>query len=89
MWNDVAGALQNDGVADADILAGDFVLVMQTGAADHHPADGHGLKIGHGRHYIDVPPVKGVYRGLASATLEASVEMTRLDGVDPASIARA
>ena len=47
------------------------------------------VKIGHGRHYIDVPPVKGVYRGLASATLEASVEMTRLDGVDPASIARA
>ena len=47
------------------------------------------VKIGHGRHYSDVPPIKGVYRGSASATLEASVTMTRLDGVDPASIARA
>jgi transglutaminase-like putative cysteine protease len=47
------------------------------------------VKIGHGRHYADVPPIKGVYRGSASATLEASVTMTRLDGVDPASIARA
>lgn len=46
------------------------------------------VKIGHGRHYSDVPPIKGVYRGLANATLEASVTMTRLDGVDPASIAR-
>jgi transglutaminase-like putative cysteine protease len=47
------------------------------------------VKIGHGRQYADVPPTKGVYRGSASATLEASVTMTRLDGVDPASIARA
>ncbi len=47
------------------------------------------VKIGHGRQYSDVPPIKGVYRGSATATLEASVTMTRLDGVDPASIARA
>jgi transglutaminase-like putative cysteine protease len=47
------------------------------------------VKIGHGRHYADVPPIKGVYRGAASAKLEASVTMTRLEGVDPASIARA
>jgi len=47
------------------------------------------VKIGHGRHYSDVPPIKGVYRGTASSTLEASVTMTRLDGLDPASIARA
>ena len=47
------------------------------------------VKIGHGRHYADVPPTKGVYRGTATATLDASVTMTRLDGVDPASIARA
>jgi transglutaminase-like putative cysteine protease len=46
------------------------------------------VKIGHGRHYPDVPPIKGVYRGSASANLEASVTMTRLDRVDPASIAR-
>ncbi len=47
------------------------------------------VKIGHGRHYPDVPPTKGVYRGTATSTLDASVTMTRLDGVDPASIARA
>jgi transglutaminase-like putative cysteine protease len=37
------------------------------------------VKIGHGRNYSDVPPVKGVYRGTASADLDASVTMTRLD----------
>jgi len=47
------------------------------------------VKIGHGRQYIDVPPIKGVYRGVASSSLEASVTMTRLDGLDPAAIARA
>ena len=46
------------------------------------------VKIGHGRHYADVPPIKGVYRGAASATLAASVTMTRLEGTDPASVAR-
>ncbi len=46
------------------------------------------VKIGHGRHYADVPPIKGVYRGSASAKLDASVTMTRLEGTDPASIAR-
>jgi transglutaminase-like putative cysteine protease len=38
------------------------------------------VKIGHGRSYRDVPPVKGVYRGSATATLEASVQMQRTDG---------
>jgi transglutaminase-like putative cysteine protease len=46
------------------------------------------VKIGHGRHYPDVPPIKGVYRGVANSNLEASVTMTRLERVDPASIAR-
>jgi transglutaminase-like putative cysteine protease len=46
------------------------------------------VKIGHGRHYADVPPTKGVYRGVASASLKASVTMTRLGRTDPASIAR-
>jgi transglutaminase-like putative cysteine protease len=44
------------------------------------------VKIGHGRRYADVPPIKGVYRGAATAELEASVRMTRLD---PAASARA
>jgi transglutaminase-like putative cysteine protease len=46
------------------------------------------VKIGHGRHYADVPPIKGVYRGAASAELQASVTMARLERHDPAAIAR-
>jgi transglutaminase-like putative cysteine protease len=38
------------------------------------------VKIGHGRHYADVPPVKGVYRGAPSSELEVSVKMSRLPG---------
>jgi transglutaminase-like putative cysteine protease len=37
------------------------------------------VKIGHGRNYQDVPPVKGVYRGSAGAKLETSVRMHRTD----------
>ncbi|MEA2156651.1 MAG: hypothetical protein QOE11_2791 [Solirubrobacteraceae bacterium] len=37
------------------------------------------VKIGHGRHYADVPPVRGVYQGGARSQLDASVHMTRLD----------
>jgi len=48
-------------------------------------ADERYVKIGHGRRYDDVPPIKGVYRG-GRAELSASVVMTRLD---PATSARA
>ncbi len=41
------------------------------------------VKIGHGRHYADVPPIKGVYRGAANADLETRVTMTRVDSPDP------
>jgi transglutaminase-like putative cysteine protease len=38
------------------------------------------VKIGHGRFYGDVPPIKGVYRGAGGeAEHEVSVTMTRLD----------
>lgn len=47
------------------------------------------VKIGHGRNYQDVPPIKGVYRGVSRATLEASVRMTRTHREDPAAGARA
>jgi transglutaminase-like putative cysteine protease len=36
-------------------------------------------KIGHGRFYADVPPVKGLYLGGATSTLSATVTMSRLD----------
>jgi transglutaminase-like putative cysteine protease len=38
---------------------------------------GH-VKIGHGRFYGDVPPIKGVYRGAAEAEHEVKVTMTRV-----------
>jgi transglutaminase-like putative cysteine protease len=41
------------------------------------------VKIGHGRHYADVPPIKGVFRGGAGADLSASVTMTRTDAAPP------
>jgi transglutaminase-like putative cysteine protease len=44
------------------------------------------VKIGHGRFYADVPPIKGVFRGAADAELDAAVSMVRLD---PATSARA
>jgi transglutaminase-like putative cysteine protease len=37
------------------------------------------VKVGHGRRYADVPPIKGVFRGAAGAELTASVKMTRTD----------
>jgi transglutaminase-like putative cysteine protease len=38
------------------------------------------VKIGHGRHYADVPPVKGVYRGARNSALDVNVKMSRLGG---------
>ncbi len=40
------------------------------------------VKIGHGRDYRDVPPIRGVYRGVAEAKLSVGVEMRRLNGDD-------
>ena len=37
------------------------------------------VKIGHGRFYADVPPVKGLYLGGAASELTAAVTMSRLD----------
>ncbi len=37
------------------------------------------VKIGHGRMYADVPPIKGVFRGAASGELDARVTMTRVE----------
>ncbi len=37
------------------------------------------VKIGHGRFYSDVPPVKGLYMGGANSELTATVTMSRLD----------
>ena len=36
------------------------------------------VKIGHGRFYADVPPIKGVYRGAATSGLDVTVKMQRV-----------
>lgn len=36
------------------------------------------VKIGHGRHYSDVPPIKGVYRGPGGAETSHRVRMTKV-----------
>jgi transglutaminase-like putative cysteine protease len=38
------------------------------------------VKIGHGRSYSDVPPVKGMFRGPAGSALKAKVSMTVVSG---------
>ncbi len=38
------------------------------------------VKIGHGRGYADVPPIKGVYRGGGTTDLRVQVKMQRLNG---------
>src|SRR5690606_31950876 len=48
LGDDVAGALQDDGVADAHVLASDLVLVVQGGVADHDAADSDGMQAGDG-----------------------------------------
>ena len=41
------------------------------------------VKIGHGRDYDDVPPLRGVYSGPGTPTVEASVEIRRMDPTRP------
>ena len=44
--DDVAGALHDHRVADADVLAGDLVLVMQRRVLHHHAADRDRIELG-------------------------------------------
>jgi transglutaminase-like putative cysteine protease len=37
------------------------------------------VKIGHGRRYDDIPPIKGIFRGASGSSMEATVRMTRAD----------
>ena len=37
------------------------------------------VKIGHGRSYSDVPPIRGMFRGPAGGELSAKVTMTAVD----------
>lgn len=46
---------------------------------NNQPVDGHYIKIGAGRDYADVPPLKGTYRGTAERRLSVDVLVTLLD----------
>lgn len=81
-------SVPHDGVESVEVETHAWIEVLLP-AADGEPtwvgidptnrglAGQRHVKIGHGRRYADVPPVKGVYRGMANSTLEATVIMTR------------
>jgi transglutaminase-like putative cysteine protease len=73
---------------EALLPAADGPVWVGADPTNKHLAGETHVKIGHGRQYADVPPIKGVYRGEASSELSARVTMTRLEGLDPASAAR-
>src|SRR5207244_355919 len=65
--DDIAGALHDDHVADADVLAGDLVLIVERRIGDDDAADGHGLEPRHWRHrtsaaYLDIDPFEDRHR---------------------------
>lgn len=43
------------------------------------PVNGHYVKIGYGRDYADIPPLKGTYRGTAERKLSVNVLVTLID----------
>ena len=54
-----AGLADDHGVADADVFAADFVLVVQRGAGNRRALHENGLKFGHGREHAGAPDLHG------------------------------
>ena len=46
LWDDVARTLDDDEIPDADVLAPDVVLVVESRARDGHAPDVHRLELG-------------------------------------------
>ncbi len=59
LWNDVAGALDDDPVADADVLVVDMILVVQGRAGHDHAADGDRLEFGNRCQDAGAPDLNG------------------------------
>src|SRR5207244_1311266 len=59
LGNDVAGLVQDHGVSDAHVLAGDLILVVQRAAAHRRAGDEHRVQRGHRRHRTGAPDVYG------------------------------
>ncbi len=80
-------------VTDLQVRTSDFeqsshawveVLIPGTGWVGFDPTncnrvDGRYIKLGHGKDYADIVPVKGVYRGTPHQQLDVHVDVTRLD----------
>ena len=47
LGDDIAGALDDDTIADTDILALNLIFIVKACPGHHHPAHGHRLKHGH------------------------------------------
>jgi len=59
---------------------------------NNRAADGHYVKVAHGRDFADVSPLKGTYRGTAKRELFVDVLVSRLEEAEPtpaAAVARA
>lgn len=70
---------------EALLPAGDGAPAVWVGAdpTNRRAAGAEHVKIGHGRYYGDVAPIKGVYRGTgAAAEHEVNVRMTRLAALE-------
>ena len=58
-WDDLAGFLHEQRVADADVLALDFILIVQGCAGDDRPGQRHRIQLGHRRQHSRAPHLNG------------------------------
>jgi transglutaminase-like putative cysteine protease len=76
-------AVTVEGHAWIEVAVGDGWLAIDP--TNDQPAGERHVKVGHGRDYRDVTPVKGVYRGGSGGRLEVEVRITRLGDAQEAS----
>ena len=86
--NDVAGALHDDRIADADVLARDLVLVMQGRVLHHDAADGDGIELGDrgqraGAAHLDVDVAQDRGRLLGGKFVSDGVARRARDEAEP------
>jgi transglutaminase-like putative cysteine protease len=72
--------VQTHAWVEALLPAGPEPSWIQLDPTNSKVADETHVKIGHGRFYQDVPPIRGVYKGAVSSELDARVSMHRLTG---------
>ena len=69
--DDVAGALEQHGVADADVLALDLVHVVQRDVANRHAADRDRLELGDRRQHAGAADRRGDAQDASSSPAAA------------------